>query len=94
MAYSVEVFGKENCAQCQAAKAKVTHYLTRQSLTGQVCLVFHDMGTVDGMAEGAFRDVKDIPTTIVSADERQLARWDGKVPTTEEFASSLGQAQA
>ena len=42
-------------------------------LAGQV-----DMDTVDGMAEGAFRDVADIPTTIVRDSGVDLARWDGE----------------
>ena len=41
-------------------------------------VVFFDMDTVDGMAEGAFRDVADIPTTIVRDSGVDLARWDGE----------------
>jgi hypothetical protein len=96
MAIEVDVFGKEGCAQCQAAKAKFAHFLQKESLNGKVQLVFHDMGTPNGLAEGALHDVIDIPTTIVldDADESIVKRWDGCVPTTEEFARSLGQPQA
>jgi hypothetical protein len=86
---AIQVFGKEGCAQCQAAKAKFTHYLTKRDLDGKVQLLFYDLGTVDGLAEGAFQDVSDIPTTIIMDEEDVLARWEQRVPTTEEFEASL-----
>ena len=85
----VEVFGKDGCAKCKAAKDKLTHYVTKQSLQQEVDLIFYDVETVDGMAESAFKDVHEIPTTIVTRNEDVIARWEGCVPPTTEFAQSV-----
>jgi hypothetical protein len=86
---AIQVFGKEGCAQCLTAKAKFSHYLTKKALDGKVQLLFFDMGTVEGLAEGAYQDVSDIPTTIITDEDNVVARWEKRVPTTEEFEASL-----
>ena len=50
-----------------------------------VSLTFYDMETVDGLSEGAFYSVVKIPSTIIEQDSNLIARWDGKVPLSEEF---------
>ena len=94
MTIDVEVYGKSGCAQCNATKAKLSHYLQKHSLQDSVKLTFVDMGTPDGLAEGAFNDVFNIPTTIVRAEDDVLARWDECIPPTEEFAGSLERVHA
>jgi len=91
----VEVFGKQNCGLCTGAKSKVAHILERQRLTDKVALEFIDMDTVDGMAEGAFNDVLEVPTTILrSASGEPLARWEKCVPLSTEVLAYLASPGA
>ena len=52
-------------------------------------IAFHDMETVDGMAEGAYNDVLQIPTTIIEKNNEILARWDGEVPNSEKVKEHI-----
>lgn len=79
----INVFGKPTCARCKTTKNKLTHFLSQWELDKQVNLVFHDMDTVDGRAEGAFYDVNEIPVTIVEKEGRQVARWDHEIPNSQ-----------
>jgi len=88
----IEVFGKENCARCETTKHKVQHFITKLGLAGRVQFQFHDMDTVDGMTEGAFRDVFDVPTTIIQRDGEDLVRWTGEIPSTAAIKEYLGTA--
>lgn len=80
----IEVFGKQGCAICQTTKRKLAHFLEKWNAADRVKIEFVDVETVEGMAEGAFRDVSDIPTTIISYKGGVLGRWDGGVPPSEE----------
>lgn len=86
---NVVIFGKVGCARCATTKDKVSHLVTRWGLADQVGIGFVNMDTVDGLAEGSFNDVFDIPVTIVSRDGRQVARWDGVIPNSEDLRLSL-----
>ncbi len=81
----VHVFGKQDCGKCKSTQHKVQHLIRKFGLEGRVRLAFIDMDTVDGMAEGAFHDVHQIPTTIIRDDGRALARWDGEVPDSADL---------
>jgi len=81
----VRIFGKKDCAKCETTKNKFNHFLEKSNRLDRVKLEFHDMDTVDGMAEGAYNDVFSIPTVIIDRDTHILARWEGQVPKTEEF---------
>jgi len=85
----VNIFGRPDCGKCQTTKNKVSHFLSKWGLDEKVSITFHDMSTVDGMAEGSFHDVIDIPATILFDGERRIARWDGKVPESEELRTHL-----
>ena len=85
----VEVFGKDNCAVCQTTKRKLSHFLKKWGYSDRVDMVFVNMDTVEGMAEGAFRDVNDVPTTIVSDDGETFGRWEGAVPPSDEVREVL-----
>lgn len=85
----VLIFGRENCAKCTRTKHKVGHYINKWGLDGAVPVVFMDMETVDGLSEGAFRDVAKVPTTIVELENGTTARWDGEVPNSESLRASL-----
>ncbi len=88
----VLIFGKKGCAKCTTTKNKVGHYINKWGLDGEVPVEFLDMDSVDGLTEGAFRDVWDIPTTIVEQDRAVVARWDGQVPKSGWLGESLGKA--
>ena len=87
----LEVFGKINCAKCKSAKEKLAHLLSKDSAAGAASLQFFDLDTVEGMAEGAFSDVFQVPTVILRSDDGDVAaRWDGKAPLTTEVQAALG----
>ncbi len=83
------IFGKEDCGACKKAKHRVGNCITKYGLTDEVPVVFMDMDSVDGLTEGAFRDVWDIPTTIVEQGETTVARWDGEPPKSESLRECL-----
>lgn len=85
----VIIFGKAGCARCTSTKNKVTHLLVKWGLTGSVGMDFVDLGTVDGLAEGSFHDVSDVPVTIIKREGRELARWDGIVPKSQDLRVGL-----
>jgi thioredoxin-like negative regulator of GroEL len=90
---TIQVFGKQDCGKCESAKKMISHFAQKYGNGQPVEVAFVDMDTVDGLAEGAFRDVLHIPTTIVQRDGQDLARWDGVVPDTEQLkAQFLGRA--
>lgn len=81
----VSVFGKQECNACKAAVRKVTYFSEKWGKRDSTSIDFIDMETVDGLAEGAYRDVYDIPTVILEDGDRELARWVKKVPQSSEF---------
>ena len=85
MGLKVKIFGKENCGKCRSTKNKLKFFISKWNFAEMVELLFYDMDTVDGMAEGAYHNVLNIPTTIFENDGSQLMRWDGEVPKSEEF---------
>jgi glutaredoxin len=82
----VKVFGKPGCEYCKTTYKKFETFLGRWNINSSlVKLDFFDMETVDGLAEGAFYGVTKIPSTVIEKEGQVLARWDGKVPLSEEF---------
>ncbi|NQT89877.1 MAG: thioredoxin family protein [Candidatus Omnitrophica bacterium] len=81
----IKVFGKKGCAKCETTKNKFDHFFKKNNCHEMANLEFHDMDTVDGMAEGAYYDALKIPTSVIEKEDKILARWDGEVPKTEEF---------
>ena len=83
------IFGKQKCGACKKAKHRVGHYVNKWGLDGQVPVVFMDMDSLDGLTEGAFRDVWDIPTTIVEQGSETVARWEGSPPKSDALRQLL-----
>jgi hypothetical protein len=81
----IRVFGKQNCGKCESTKHKVSHFIEKLGLATTVSMTFFDMETDDGMAEGAFCDVFEVPTTIIKDGGRDVVRWDGVVPDSLEL---------
>jgi glutaredoxin len=80
----VKVFGKPGCEFCKTTMKKFETFFGLWKVADKVELSFFDMETVDGLAEGAFLGVVKIPTSIIEKDGNVVARWDGKVPLSEE----------
>jgi len=79
----ISIFGKPGCARCNTTKKKLNHFLGKWELDHDVDLVFHNLDTLEGRAEGAFYDVSDIPLTVIEREGREVARWDGEVPNSD-----------
>jgi len=86
----IEIYGKKDCKLCESAEKKVEHFLQKWELSTRVQVVFQDMLTPDGAAEGDFFDVFQVPSVLLKADEgRVVARWDGGPPPSEELQRRL-----
>ncbi|MFH1062479.1 MAG: thioredoxin family protein [Candidatus Omnitrophota bacterium] len=85
----VKIFGKSGCAKCDTTKNKLKHFIGKWEINNKIELSFHDMDTVEGMAEGAYNDVMRIPTTIFEENDNIIARWDGEVPHSEKVKEHL-----
>jgi len=85
----INIFGKIGCAKCESTKRKLGHFLDQWKLDHKVEMVFYDMDTLDGRAEGAFHNVELIPATLVERGGRILARWDGVVPKSADVRAAL-----
>ena len=89
-----EVFGKPDCVKCKSTKDKLTHLLTKGQAADAIGLAFVDMNSIQGRAEGAFYDVRHVPTTLLwSDDEEPLARWEGCVPPSAEIKTFLSDVR-
>jgi len=52
------------------------------------------MNSIQGRAEGAFYDVRHVPTTLLwSDDEEPLARWEGCIPPSVEIKTFLSDVR-
>jgi hypothetical protein len=88
-----EVFGKLGCAMCESTKDKLAHLMSKAEAPAE--MTFFDVNSIEGRAEGAFNDVRKIPTTILRADTgAAVARWDGKVPPSMEIQAFLASGKA
>ena len=86
----IEIYGKQGCSLCQSAKKKIGLMLDKWDMTAQVDVVFQDMETVDGAAEGDFFDVFHVPSVLLKRDaDSVLARWDGEAPPSEDLHRRL-----
>jgi len=85
----IKIFGKKNCARCQTTKNKFHFFLQKWNISAQVPINFYDLDTVDGLAEGAFLSVREVPTTILDSGGEEKARWTGEVPKSKDFKKYL-----
>jgi len=88
----IKVFGKPNCEFCKTTMKKFETFLARWNVPpDKAALKFFDMETVDGLTEGAFYGVTKIPSTVIENEQAVIARWDGKVPLSEEFKEHFNE---
>jgi len=89
----VKIFGKKTCPLCQTTKNKWHFLLKKWGLLSKVKLIFLDLETADGLAEGAFYAVTSIPTTLLEIRGETIARWNGVVPFSGEIQNFLRNFQ-
>lgn len=83
----VLIFGRLTCPVCKDAHKKVKYFKKKKHFDAEI--VYYDMETIDGLAEGAFNEVSDIPTVIIYDNKQELVRWVKKSPVSEEFLPYL-----
>ena len=87
---TIRVYGKQGCKLCKSAQKKLSHFLNKWGVGGEVDVTFLDMETEFGAAEGDFFDVFDVPTVMLMKDEWEVvARWDGGAPPSAELEDLL-----
>lgn len=86
----IEIYGKQDCGVCDSAKRKINHFLKKWEMEGAVEVVFQDMETEHGAAEGDYFDVFEIPSVLLKEDQdRVVDRWDGGAPPSKELQQRL-----
>lgn len=83
----VYLFGKPDCPVCKDTHEKLMYFKEKNNFAATI--KYYDMETVDGLTEGAFHEVEEIPTVIIFDDKKELARWVKKPPVSEEFLPYL-----
>lgn len=83
----VLVFGKPTCPVCKDAHKKVKYFKKKKDFDAEI--LYYDMETIDGLTEGAFNEVSDIPTIIIIDNKQELIRWVKKPPVSKEFLPYL-----
>ena len=83
----IYVFGKTDCSVCKDTREKLMYFKEKNKFDAPI--KYYDMDTVEGLTEGAYREVSDIPTVIIFDGDQELARWAKKPPISEEFLPYL-----
>ena len=81
----VKIFGKQDCDACKSTKQKFNLFLEKWEKKDDVKVEFYDLDTVAGLTEGVMSDATDVPSTIIEKDGVEVARWNGKVPLSQDF---------
>ncbi len=79
----IYVFGKPSCAVCKDTHKKIQYFKNKKKFNAEI--LYYDVETVDGLVEGAYNEVSDIPTVIIFKDRNEIVRWIKKPPISEEF---------
>jgi thiol-disulfide isomerase/thioredoxin len=77
------VFGRKTCPYCQKAREKVEYFLNRWNVKAPV--VYYDVDVPEGMAEGAWYDVYEIPTVLLEDEDQIVQRWLKTPPLLQEL---------
>ncbi|MEO0216397.1 MAG: hypothetical protein ABIL14_05230 [candidate division WOR-3 bacterium] len=83
----VYVFGRETCPVCKDAYNKLCYFKEKEQFKAEI--KYFNMDTVDGLAEGAFYEVSDIPTILVLDNDQEIVRWVRNPPISKEFLPYL-----
>jgi len=85
----VRIFGKKECSLCKATSEKISFFVEKWKLKSDVAVVFYDMDTIDGLAEGSFQNAMDVPTTVFVKDGLEIARVTKEVPDSGKLEELL-----
>jgi len=85
---SFKFFGRKTCDVCHKAKGKIEYFINRWNVAAP--LVYYDVDQPEGMAEGAWYDVADIPTIVLEEGENIIGRWKEKPPLLQELRDIFG----
>ena len=85
----VKIFGKKECNLCKASLRKFQFFLDKWELTERITVAFYDLDTVDGLTEGSLLDALEVPTIVLEDDGVEVARWEKRVPRSDEFGEIL-----
>lgn len=83
----VYIFGRPDCSVCKDAVHKVNYFKEKGKFQAEI--KYFDMESVDGLAEGSFLEVSDIPTIVIMNEGEEIMRWVKKPPISEEFLPYL-----
>lgn len=83
----VFIFGRQTCPVCKEVYNKLSYFKEKEKFDAEI--VYFDIDNVDGLAEGAFYEVGDIPTVLVVDGDKELARWARIPPMSAEFLPYL-----
>lgn len=88
---TIKVFGRPGCSVCKQAVEKIDYFLNKWEYKSQVPIQYFDMETVDGLAEGAFHEVYEIPTVVLMRANQEQERWLKRPPLSKELKPLLDQ---
>jgi hypothetical protein len=86
-----KIFGKKSCEVCHNVYQKMEYFRNHWLQNGAID--YYDMETIDGLAEGAYNDVYDIPTVVLERGGKELNRWIKIPPTFEELKTMFSIAK-
>ena len=74
----LKLFTQQNCTKSPAAKQLV------KDIEHKVQAEYHDLGTVNGLAEALYYNILLTPSIIMlNHDNEIIGHWNGEVPTLE-----------
>ncbi len=76
------LFTRDKCSACADTKKKLA-FISEQF--GPLEIEEHDIGTLDGLALGAFHDVHVAPVVVALRDNLVVWRCDGVVPRSHDI---------
>ena len=85
----IKIFGRPGCSACKQMHEKMLRFVEKRRAQDRPSVNYIDMETVDGMAEGAFHDILQIPTVILEKDGEMLERYDGGVKDSRDLQSRI-----
>ena len=84
---TVLIFGRKTCPVCKDVLHKFQYFKEKTKFEPEIKYI--DMDDLDGMTEGAFYEVADIPTVVILENGKEIKRWVKNPPVSEEFLPYL-----